>query len=162
MVFNAAQNPFLNDFQGGQMTDLPAYVVTNPPDLTALLEIVTPGNAAAGVNYAVTLAQLALVIGQGALATFVTSGAVYNSVASDVRILVDKTIGSATTINLLAATAYFQPILIKDIKGDAAANPITINFGGTFDGIASPLTINTNYGWYWMNPLSSGNWYDAS
>ena len=162
MAFNPAQNPLLNDFQGGQMTDLPPYPISNPVDLSGLIEIVSPGTAAAGVNYAMSLSQLALVVGQGGLATFVTSGSVYNSIASDVRILVNKSAGSPTTINLLGAAQYFQPILIKDIKGDAGTNNITVNFSGTFDGIASPLTISSNYGWFWMNPLASGNWYDAS
>lgn len=161
MPFNPAQNPFLNDFQGGQMTDLPSYVVSNPPDLTALMEIVSPGSASAGVNYAVSLAQLALLIGQGALATLVPQGTIYDSVTSDVRILIDGGTNAPTTINLLAATSYFQPLLIKDINGTAATYPITINFAGTYDGGASPNVIDTNYGWFWMNPLASGNWYDS-
>lgn len=162
MPFNPAQNPLLNDFQGGQMTDLPLYTVANPPDLTALMEIVTPGNSSLGVNYAISLAQLALVIGQGALETLVPQGSTYASIASDVRILISTGISSPTTVNLLSAGSYFQPVLVKDINGNAAAYPITINFSGTFDGIASPLIIDTNYGWFWMNPLPSGNWYDAS
>lgn len=159
MAFNPAQNPFLNDFQGGQMTDLPAY--PGALDLTALMEIVSPGTAAAGVNYAITLAQLAQIIGSGGAATFVLSGATYNSAATDTRILVTKTIGSATAVNLLGAANYFQRLLIKDLKGDADVNPITINFVGTYDGIASPLTINTPFGFIWLNPLASGNWYAA-
>src|ERR1700677_207379 len=157
----ATQNQaLLGIFQGGQMTDLPAYPGTL--DLTALMEIVSPGTAAAGVNYGITLAQLALIIGSGGLPTIITSGATYNSVQTDTRILVNKTVGSATAITLLAASSYFQPVLIKDLKLDAATNPITINFTGTYDGIASPLTINTNGGWIWMNPLASENWYATS
>lgn len=159
MAFNATQNPFLNDFQGGQMTDLPAYPGTL--DLTALMEIVSPGTSANGVNYAITLAQLALIIGSGGAPTFITSGATYASVQTDTKILVNKTIGSETAITLLAASSYFQPILIKDLKGDADSNPITINFTGTYDGIASPLTINTEYGFIWFYPLASGNFYAA-
>ena len=157
MVFNPAQNPLLNDFQGGQMTDLPAY--PGSVDYTALMEIVSPGNSALGVNYAITLAQLALIIGSGGAPTIIKSGASYNSVATDTRILLNKTVGSATTVNLLSASNYFQPVLIKDLNGDADSNPITVTFTGTYDGIASPLTINTKYGWIWMNPLASGNWY---
>ncbi len=159
-MFNAAQNPLLNDFQGGQMTDLPTYPGT--ADFTALMEIVSPGTAANGVNYAINLAQLALIVGNGGLPTIITSGATYNSVATDTRILANKTIGGALTVNLLAATSYFQPVLIKDLKGDAGTNNITVTYAGTYDGIASPLTINTNYGWIWMNPLASGNWYATS
>lgn len=157
--FNATQNPLLNDFQGGQMTDLPSYAPSSPPDLTGLVEIVSPGNAANGVNYAATLAQLALIIGGGGALTFVTSGSSYTSVQTDTRILVNKTVGSPTTIALLGGASYFQPVLIKDLKGDAATNNITVTFPGTYDGIASPLTISNNYGWIWMNPLPTGNFY---
>lgn len=160
MPFNATQNPLLNDFQGGQMTDLPPYPGTL--DLTALVMLVSPGNAAQGVNYAATLAQLALIIGSGGAPTIIAAGATYNSVQTDTRILVNKTIGSATAITLLGAANYFQPVLVKDLKLDADVNPITVNFVGTYDGVASPLTINTQGGWIWFNPLASGNWYAAS
>lgn len=145
-------------WQGGQMTDLPSYPGTG--DLTALMEIVSPGNVEEGVNYAISLAELALIIGGGGNSpTFVTSGSTYDSVATDTRILVDKTVGSPTTINLLGGALYSQRVLVKDLKGDAATNPITVTFPGTFDGVASPLTINTNYGWIWFNPLAAGNFY---
>ena len=150
-------NPLLDIFTGGQMTDLPAYPGTI--DYTALVEVVSPGNAAAGVNYAATFAQLAQIIGGGGAPTIVTSGSTYNSVATDVRILINKTVGGIITVNLLAASLYAQPVLIKDIKGDADVNNITVAFTGTYDGVASPLTISVQYGWIWMNPLASGNWY---
>jgi hypothetical protein len=149
----------LGIFQGGQMTDLPAY--PGSADFTALMEIVSPGSAALGINYSITLAQLALIIGSGGLPTIITAGATYNSVQTDTRILVNKTVGSATAVNLLSAASYFQPVLVKDLKGDADANPITVNFSGTYDGIASPLTINTQFGFIWFYPLASGNWYAA-
>lgn len=157
----ATANPLLNDFQGGQMTDLPALPsgIAKTALLTALMEVVYPGTAADGVNYAATLAQLALIIGGGGDPTFVLSGATYNSVATDSRILVNKTIGSATTVNLLGGGSYLGPVLVKDLKGDADINPITITFLGTYDGIASPLTISTKYGWIWFNPLAAGNFY---
>jgi hypothetical protein len=157
----AAGNPQLGVFQGGQMTDLPAY--SGALDVTALMEIVSPGNVLNGVNYKITIAQLALIVGSGSSAalTIITSGASYNSVQTDTRILVNKTVGSPTTVALLAGSSYFQPVLVKDLKGDAGTNNITVTFPGTFDGIASPLTISTNYGWIWLNPLPTGNFYDA-
>lgn len=143
------------------MTDLPAYPGTL--DLTALFEIVSPGDAANGLNYAISMQTLAsLIRATSFIPTIVTSGATYNSVATDVRILVNKTVGSATTIALLAGSSYNQPVLIKDLKGDADVNPITVTFPGTIDGTASPITINTEYGWIWMNPLSGGNFYGAT
>lgn len=160
--FNAAQNPLLNDFQGGQMTDLPAYPGTF--DLTALLEIVSPGTAANGVNYAITLAQLGVLIPAISYTpTFVTSGAAYDSVATDTRILVNKAIGSATSIVLLGSNLYTQPVLVKDLRGDADVNPITVTFSGgnTMDGLSSVI-INNKYGYFWFNPLMAGGWYDAA
>ena len=149
-------------YNGGQMTDLPEFTLPSPGslDLTALMEIVSPGDVQDGINYGITLAQLALLLSGAVFApTIITSGASYNSVATDTRILVNKTIGSATTINLLAGSSYYQPVLIKDLKGDADINPITITFPGTYDGIASPLTISTQFGWIWFNPLAAGNFY---
>ena len=74
MAFNPAQNPFLNDFQGGQMTDLPAYPGTI--DLTALFEVVSPGTAAAGVNYNINTVQLAALLfaGQFSAPTIIKTG----------------------------------------------------------------------------------------
>ncbi len=148
-------------FNGGQMTDLPALPngLSKTVLLAALMEVVYPGTEADGVNYGATLAQLALVIGSGGDPTIILSGASYNSVATDTRILVNKTIGSATTVNLLGGASYYQPVLIKDLKGDADVNPITITFPGTYDGVASPIIINTKYGWIWFNPLATGNFY---
>lgn len=166
MTFNATQNPFLNDFQGGQMTDLPVYPGGTTPtlDLTALLEIVSPGTAANGVNYAITLQQLSsLILSTSYQPTFVTSGATYNSVGTDTRILVNKTIGSATSVILLPSTSYSLPVLVKDLKGDAGTNPITVTFssGQTMDTLTS-VPINNPFGYFWFNPLASGGWYDAA
>lgn len=148
----------LQAFNGGQMTDLPAY--PGGADPTALMEIVSPGNADQGINYAITLNELALLIGGGGgTVTIIIAGSVYNSVATDTKILVNKTIGGPITINLLAANLYTSPILIKDLKGDSDVNNITVAFAGTYDGMASPLTISTQFGWIWFNPLASGNWY---
>ncbi len=163
MAFNPAQNPFLNDFQGGQMTDLPAYPGTF--DLTALFEIVSPGTASSGINYGITATQLAVLLfgAQFSSPTIITSGATYNSVATDTRILVNKTIGSATSVVLLSSTSYLQPLLVKDLKGDADSNPITVTFNGTqkMDGLSS-VVISNPFGYFWFNPLASGGWYDAA
>lgn len=161
----AVQNPLLNVFEGGQMTDLPSFPGTL--DLTALFEIVSPGNAQLGVNYSITAAQLALLLNGVIFAspTIITSGAVYNSVATDTRILVNKTVGSATSVVLLSSVAYSGPVLVKDLKGDAGTNPITVTFSGgqTLDGlIPAQVIINNPYGYFWFNPLKSGGWYDAA
>lgn len=146
------------------MTDLPAY--PGGFDVTALLEIVSPGSAASGVNYAISFAQLAAIIGPLFIyptPTIITSGASYNSVGTDTRILVNKTIGSATSVVLLPSASYLQPVLVKDLKGDADVNPITVTFssGQKMDNLTS-VPINNPYGYFWFNPLASGGWYDAA
>jgi hypothetical protein len=156
-------NPIFPDvFQGGQMTDLPAF--TGTLNGTEVMEIVAAptgqSNAAAGVNYQITSSVLADLLADLAYnLTIVTSGATYNSVASDTYILINKTVGSVTTVALLDGSLYTRPILIKDLKGDADVNPITITFPGTYDGIAGPVTINTAFGSVWFNPLPTGNFY---
>lgn len=130
-----------------------------------LMYIVSPGNVASGVSYNITTDTLATFfsIFIANTPTIITSGSSYPSVATDTRILVDKTSGSATSIVMLASNQYSLPVLIKDLKGDSATNPITITFSGgqLFDGL-SDIVINNPYGYVWLNPLASGGWYDAS
>ena len=66
--------------------------------------------------------------------------------AYDGVIVLNKTTGAATTVNLPASPQTGKRFIIKDGKGDAATNNITITpAAGTIDGAAS-LVINTNYG----------------
>ncbi len=161
--FNAVQNPLLNDFQGGQMTDLPAYPGT--VDLTALFEIVSPGTAANGVNYGITVPQLGTLVNAGlfSLPTILTTGTTYASVGTDTRILSNLTTAAPFTLTLLSSSSYSQPVLIKDIAGNwGAVNTFTINFFGSqkADGQSS-LTFSSPYQWTWLNPLSSGGFYQT-
>jgi len=55
---------------------------------------------------------------------------------------VDTSAG-ATAFNLADYVETNQPVVFKDITGNAAANNITLT--GTVDGVANP-TINTNFG----------------
>ena len=159
MVVTSANNN--QTYAGGQMTDLPAY--PGGFDATALLEVVSPGNVEEGINYGITMDQLALIIGPLFIyptPTIILSGATYNSVATDVRILVDKTVGSATGIVLLGGVNYTQPILVKDLKGDADTHPITVTFtGGELMDGQSSVVIDTPYGFFWFNPLAAGGFY---
>lgn len=159
----AQQNPAI--FTGGQMTDLPAYP---GGDFAGgeLFEIVSPGTAAAGINYRITAAVLAaklqILIGAGS-PTFVDDAPLYNSVATDTRILVRNTAPLSTSIVLLGAAAYSLPILVKDLTGLATdVNPITVTFTGgeTMDGLAQVQIMNP-YGYFWFNPLAAGNFYES-
>jgi hypothetical protein len=138
-------------------------VLSGPLNGGEVMPIVSPGNAALGNSYQVTTAVLATyVIQSGYINTIILSGASYNALSTDTRILFNKTIGSASAVSLLSAVSTPLPVLIRDIKGDASNNNITINFTGTADGLASPIVINQNYGGYWFNPLANGNWYLGS
>lgn len=91
--------------------------------------------------------------------TSVTSGASYAAVATDDVILVNKTTGSATTVNLPAGPASGTRLLVvKDAKGDAATNAVTVAASGAeqIDG-AGTHVLSTNYGVVWLL-WASGAW----
>lgn len=80
--------------------------------------------------------------------TVVVSGATYTVLSTDAVIFVNKTVGSATGIVLPAAPNLGRRIIVKDAKGDAATNNITITASQTIDGTAGATgrVINTNFG----------------
>ncbi len=59
--------------------------------------------------------------------------------ATDLTIMLNKTIGATTTVTLPASTDKGRMIIIKDIKGDAFINNISVivSGGGTIDGFTS-------------------------
>jgi hypothetical protein len=66
--------------------------------------------------------------------------------SSDHIVVVNKSSGEATTVNLPSSPATGRTLVIKDGKGDAATNNITITpAAGTIDGAAT-LVISANYG----------------
>jgi len=72
------------------------------------------------------------------------AGAVTVATTDDI-VIINKTVGAATVANLPAGVTG-RRFTIKDGKGDAAANNITITpAAGTIDGAAT-LIINTNFG----------------
>lgn len=102
------------------------------------------------------------------ISVIITSGATLANpyvVATGVsKVLVDKSVGAATYITLgLASTYGGLPILIKDIKGDAGTNNITIDFtsGELVDGL-SQLVLSTNYAWVQITPYPLGGGFYLS
>ena len=150
-------------FNGGQMTDLPIFSGTF--DGTEMFEVVAPGNEATGVNYSITSALLgALIAGVAQAPTIILAGATvgtpYVPTIFQTRILFNKTVGAASGVNIGGGAARNNlPIMIRDIKGDADVNNITVTFTGTCDGLASPIVIQSQYAGYIFNPLPNGNWY---
>lgn len=91
----------------------------------------------------------------------VTAAGAVSMIAADDIILVNKTVGEATTVNLLTAAGRTRSITIKDLKGDAATNAITIDPAGveTIDGL-STWVISFNGGAVTLYPLGSGTgWF---
>jgi len=153
----------------GRVTSL--QILNLPLTGTEVMEIVSPGNVQFGNNFQVTINVLAAYfssypyLNTTVIETGATSITPYEILPTDSRILVDKTVGAATFIEApLAVTMLSQfPVLIKDEKGDAATNNITITFddAGGCDGQAE-VVIDTNYGWVTINPRpGGGGWYES-
>lgn len=78
----------------------------------------------------------------------VTAAGAVTVTTSDYTIVVNKTVGAATTVNLPASPLTGTVFYVKDGKGDAATNNITLTpAAGNIDG-AGTLVINANYGGY--------------
>lgn len=90
--------------------------------------------------------------------TTVSSGSSYNQLSSDQLINVNKASGSATAISLAAGMASGYPLTIRDGKGDAASNNITVTpSSGTING-ASSIVINQAYGSVSLMCFGSNVW----
>ena len=93
----------------------------------------------------------------GALTEITASGTI-EVAASEAGVAINKTTGSATTVQLPAAAARNGlPCIVKDMKGDANTNNITVEPNGsdTIDG-ASADVINVNYGARTYRPVAGG------
>lgn len=83
--------------------------------------------------------------------------------ASDLCVLINKTVGAATSVNIpSAADRNGLDVMIKDMKLDAAANNITPVFDGSeeCDGLSgAEIAIKSNGGFLWMRPKPDGSGY---
>lgn len=105
----------------------------------------------------------------GQVYRLVTSAGAVTVGSTDLIILLNKTVGAATSIVLpTSASRGGMPITIKDIKGDANTNNITFTLAGveTIDGSNQAASdangnskIDINYGKKTLYPLLSGGWY---
>lgn len=75
----------------------------------------------------------------------VTAAGAATVTTSDYMVVINKTVGAATVVNLPAGPTVGDTYLIKDGKGDAAANNITLTpAAGTIDG-AGTYVISQGY-----------------
>jgi len=106
----------------------------------------------------ITLAQL---ISSSQTQQIITAGTTVTVTANDGLIAVNKTVGSATTVNLPAASSKVGPVKVADFKGDAGTNNITVNATGTdkISGNATSWVIAGNNASVVFTPLSDGSGY---
>ena len=96
--------------------------------------------------------------------TIVTAAGTYNVLPADTVVLINKTVSAPNTVQLPAsATRSGAPVFVKDLKGDASGNIITVAAFGAelIDGLAS-MPINSNYGGLKFWPLLTGGWFLAA
>jgi hypothetical protein len=93
--------------------------------------------------------------GMNAAVRVVTAAGAITVTTSDYIICVNKTTGAATTVNLPASPGVGDIYIIKDCKGDASTNNITVTpASGNIDGSAT-FVIN-------VSRQSAGIFYDGS
>lgn len=137
------------------------------PELGSLWQVSTAHTSAASGTFAADRAGAASGKWVQVLATttknvrvVTAAGAVTVTNADDI-VLINKTVGAPTTVNLAAAATFTRPIKIVDLKGDAGTNPITIDPNGaeTIVGL-STWVIGNNQGSIEItaNPTGTG-WY---
>lgn len=84
--------------------------------------------------------------GQVVTVRVVTAAGAVTVATTDYFVCINKTSGAATAANLFASPVTGSHLVIKDCKGDAGTNNITITpAAGNIDG-AGTYVISTNYG----------------
>jgi DUF4097 and DUF4098 domain-containing protein YvlB len=76
--------------------------------------------------------------------TSVTASGTYVATANDCVILVNKTVAGTSTVTLPSGPLQGRMIVVKDARGDATANPVTVSGAQTIDGLSS-TSLSANY-----------------
>lgn len=141
---------------------IPQLPTVSSVALDAALEAVQ-----AGVSVQINVAQILGLITSfsfGALPfRVVTSNADSNFLATDTVLLINKTVGGATSVVLpaspLLSATYTRVIVIKDMKGDAGTNNITLDAGsGSLINGQQTLVMDANYGTTMLIGMSATQW----
>lgn len=105
--------------------------------------------------------SLAAVLSGSQTTQIITAGAVVNVAATDGLIVLNKTVGSATTVNMPASGTKIGKCKIVDWKGDAGTNNITINNNAAekFNGNLASWVIAGDGGSVVLDPIPTGIGY---
>lgn len=140
VTFNATQSTYIVDNAGN--TQVASEVPTIPlAASTTNIALVSTDQAGVNTELATAIASVS------SLNVIVTSSSNYTALPNDYYIVVKKATGSASTVNLPANPVIGKTYIIKDGKGDANTNNITVSPAGgvTIDGLATKI-INANFG----------------
>jgi hypothetical protein len=109
-------------------------------------------NTTTGVYNVTTLTAL---IAASSGVRIITAPGDVNVGASDGLIVLNKTVGQATNVNLPLAIGKIGKVKIIDFKGDAATNNITVNTTSpeTFNGASATWVISGNGGSIVCDPI---------
>ena len=133
-----------------------------PPPATYATTFLLYYDVGTNANYKISIAELGGLFGGIPAPTIVTAAGTYNVAATDTVVLINKTVSAAASVQLpTIASRFGVPIVVKDFKGDAAGNNITILPSGaeTIEGAANKV-ITTNYGRFKLVPIAGQTkWY---
>lgn len=160
-----------------------SFVIRNPADSANLFRVsplgaitvasntsgqVLTATGSGGTSWgAITLSNAASVTGvlpwanlaKSPVRTITAAGTITVTTADEI-ICVNKTTGAATPVSLQSSPATGFVLTVKDCKGDAATNNITMTpNSGNIDGSAN-YAIITNYG-YWRGFYNGTQWYTS-
>jgi len=96
--------------------------------------------------------------GSTGISRVITAAGAVTMTSGDGALMINKTVGAATTVNLSAPTLGAR-VVIKDMKGDAGTNNITLDAGSgkVINGLQT-LVMNANYGATYLIGMSSTAW----
>lgn len=140
--------PLLTVLNGSEIVQLASPgAVDNFTTVQAIATFADSGAGGAGSFTTLAASGIAtLSSGQVAAVRVVTAAGAVTAATSDYIVVVNKTVGAATAVNLPSSPTTGTMLRIKDGKGDAATNNITVMpAAGTIDGAAT-YVINVNYG----------------
>lgn len=153
-----------------------SLAVMTPPSGDYPTDYVLVYDSIAGTYFNVSISQVIAAAAASITAVaptpkIVTAAGDYTVLAGDQIILMNKTVGAATNINLPTSASRINiPITVKDYKGDSNTNNIVFVPNGTetIDGFSSAVAlangtsvIRTNYGIKTLSPLPSGGWFTS-
>lgn len=109
------------------------------------------------------LATIAQVIAASQTQQIKTAAGNVNVALNDGLIVVNKTVGGATTVTLPASSSKVGAVKIVDFKGDAGTNNITIALTGSdkLNGNLTTWTIAADGGSIVCTPISTGIGYSV-